>query len=87
MRSFAWLCRAGLLLSGLLVMPDGMLYDAHGRRQGSVRESRPGQYDLYDVHSRRLGYGRQGVDRRLEFFDVHSRRILEIRPERTGPRR
>jgi hypothetical protein len=78
---------AGLLLSGLLVMPDGAVYDAHGRRQGYVKESRPGQYDLFDAHSRRLGYGRQGADGRIEFFDVHSRRLLEIRPERTGPRR
>jgi len=48
---------AGMLLTGLLVAPSGSLYDTHGRRQGYVWESRPGQYDLYDSHSRWLGYG------------------------------
>lgn len=78
---------AALLLAGALVAASGSVYDAHGQRQGYVKESRPGQFDLYDVHSRRLGYGRQGADGRIEFFDPHSRRLLEIRPERTGPRR
>jgi hypothetical protein len=84
-RSFEGL--AALLLGGVLVAPSGAVYDAHGQRQGYVTESRPGQFDLYDAHSRRLGYGRQGADGRIEFFDPHSRRLLEIRPQRPGPRR
>jgi hypothetical protein len=72
------------LLSGLVVGPSGAVYDVHGRRQ---KESRPGQFDLYHAHSRRVGYGRHGADGRIEFFDPHSRRLLEIRPERVGPRR
>jgi hypothetical protein len=76
-----------LLLGGVLVAPSGAVYDAHGRRQGYVKESRPGQFDLYDAHSRRLGYGRQGGDGRIEFFDKNSRRLYEIRPNRAGPRR
>ncbi len=78
---------AALFLTGLLVTPNGAVYDAHGRRQGYLQESRPGQFDLYDSHSRRLGYGRQGRDGTIEFFDPHSRRILELRPERARPRR
>ena len=34
---------AVLLLAGALVAPSGTVYDAHGRRQGYVKESRPGQ--------------------------------------------
>jgi hypothetical protein len=83
MRRFTWLCVA----AGLVVGPFGAVYDGHGQRQGYVQESRPGQFDLYDAHSRRLGYGRQGRDGTVEFFDPHSRRLLEIRPERLGPRR
>lgn len=71
----------------MLVTPSGSVYDAPGRRQGYVKESRPGQFDLYDQHSRRLGYGRDGRDGRIEFYDKNSRRILTIRPEWTGPRR
>ena len=76
-----------LLLSGLVVGPSGSVYDVHGHRQGYVKESRPGQFDLYDAHSRRLGYGRRSPDGRIELFNPHSRRLLEIRPERMGPRR
>jgi hypothetical protein len=88
----SWIMRRSLgglalLLSGALAAPSGAIYDAHGQRQGYVTESHPGQFDLYDQHSRRLGYGCQGGDGRIEFFDPHSRRLLEIRPERTGPRR
>jgi hypothetical protein len=78
---------AGLFLSGLAVAPSGSVYDALGRRQGYVRESRPGQYDLHDAHSRRLGYEHQGADGWIEFFDTHSWRWFEIRPERPGPQR
>lgn len=41
-----------------------------------------------------LGWGPGGINDqvrdqlgRIEFFDPHSRRLLEIRPERLGPRR
>jgi hypothetical protein len=78
---------AGLLLGGLLVMPDGTVYDREGQRLGYVKESRPGIYDLYDNRSRRFGYGRPTPDGRIEFFDKNSRRILTIQPERARPRR
>jgi hypothetical protein len=77
---------SALLLTGLLLGPSrtGAVYDARGQRQGYVKESRPGQFDVYDQHSRRLGYGRQGRDGAIELFDKNSRRILEIRPEPAG---
>ena len=87
MGRFAWLCVAGLLLSGLLVMPDGSVDDREGQRRGYVRESAPGQYELYDIHSRRFGYGRQGRDGTIELFDKNSRRLLTIQPDRPRPRR
>lgn len=74
----------GLLLSGLLVAPNGAVYDAEGVRRGYLRESAPGQFDLYDNHSRRFGYGRQGRDGTIELYDTHSRRILTIKPGRPG---
>jgi hypothetical protein len=75
-----------LLLTGLLVMPDGTVYDREGQRQGYVKEPRPGHFDLYDRHSRRLGYGRATPDGRIEFFDTNSRRILTIQPGGLAPR-
>jgi hypothetical protein len=53
-----------ILLACCLVAPSGSVYDARGQRQGYIRESRPGQFDVYDQHSRRLGYGARAATAR-----------------------
>jgi len=78
---------AALLLACCIVAPTGSVYDVDGKREGTVKESSPGRFDVYDVNGQRLGYGRETSSGKIELFDRYSRRIGEIRPDaRPAPR-
>jgi hypothetical protein len=76
---------AALILAGCVLAPTGSVYDVDGQRQGTVKESSPGRFDVYDVNGHRLGYGRETASGTVELFDRYSRRIGEIRPGGVPP--
>ncbi len=71
---------AALVLAGVLVAQAGTVYDVDGKREGTIKESSPGRFDVYDVNGQRLGYGRETSSGTVELFDRYSRRIGEVRP-------
>ena len=72
---------AALVLAGVLVAQTGTGYDAQSEPRGSVKETRPGTFDLYDRNSERVGYGKQSrPDGPVEIFDRYGRRIGEYKP-------
>jgi hypothetical protein len=72
---------AALLLAGSLLAQSGAVYDANSQPQGSVKESRPGTFDLYDRNSERVGTGKQSrPDGPVEIFDRYGRRVGEFKP-------
>jgi hypothetical protein len=51
------------------------VFDAHGKRVGSLREKADGRVDVYDAESNRAGWGRRNRDGSIELFDTDGRRL------------
>lgn len=84
---------ATIFLTCCLIAPSGALYDTNGQREGSVKATSPGRFEILDRYSHRVGSGRQASpDAPIEVFDRYGQRIYNVRPSpppapRPGARR
>ena len=68
--------RRRVILGGVLALATATgIYDAGGRRVGTIKETPGGRVDVFDAESNRAGWGRRNADGSLELFAPDGERL------------